>query len=343
MMTEVDLHESEDSDIGEGEYQVEKIVKVRIRGGKKEYLLKWKGYAEEDNSWEPEENLDCPDLIKDFEERMLRERSSVLTPGRPSSSSAKVTPRTKLLTASEPLRKRGRPVHSDSEEFASEPKRLADESSSVIHKSPSKIARGFARGLKPDRIIGATDSSGELMFLIKWKDSNEADLVPAREAHVKCPQTVIRFYEERLTWHTPEPRAESAQTTATTQAPIQALGTTTIPSEIDPPAATEGEPVGESMDSGTATTTAEESAAESASETVAVLNVHIFPSAATSVSMIKIAKCDANLYILLTLYMCAQFYIFFISITIKFLITPLLCVYILRDIGVICTCVIQAC
>jgi hypothetical protein len=38
------------------------------------------------------------------------------------------------------------------------------------------------------------------MFLVKWVGLDEAELVSSREANVKMPQTVIKFYEERLSW-----------------------------------------------------------------------------------------------------------------------------------------------
>jgi hypothetical protein len=50
------------------EYEVEQILDTRLFGRwkKRQYLIKWKGYAEAHNSWEPEENVNAPELVKEF-------------------------------------------------------------------------------------------------------------------------------------------------------------------------------------------------------------------------------------------------------------------------------------
>ncbi|XP_014884491.1 chromobox protein homolog 3a isoform X1 [Poecilia latipinna] len=153
------------------EFVVEKVMDQRIVNGKVEFYLKWKGFTDADNTWEPEENLDCPELISAFLEsqKNIKEKPSAVK------------------------RKASR----------------EEGETDSAKKTETEQPRGFARNLNPEKIIGATDSSGELMFLMKWKDSDEADLVPAREANTRCPQVVIAFYEERLTWHScPEDEAQ---------------------------------------------------------------------------------------------------------------------------------------
>merc|ERR1712013_249078 len=59
----------EDVDEEEPEYEVERIVDTRVVDGVTEYLVKWEGWEnEEDQTWEPKENLvGSEKLIKKYE------------------------------------------------------------------------------------------------------------------------------------------------------------------------------------------------------------------------------------------------------------------------------------
>lgn len=49
------------------EYEVEYIVNDQLIDGYRQYLVKWKGYDDFENTWEPEENLQhCEDLIEAY-------------------------------------------------------------------------------------------------------------------------------------------------------------------------------------------------------------------------------------------------------------------------------------
>lgn len=237
--------ESTDDDDESGEeFVVDKILDRRIRRGKKEYFIKWKDYGDDDDTWEPEENLDCQDLIKQFEKNHPKEDENTAA-AKPRSKSRKSATKRSLVdesSDSEPVAKVSR---SSSSGFTSAAKGSGRSTSPLVQANDTKSGKskgtkggkgksnqgmnfkvnisdqnkkaggekentqpsGFERGLAPERILGAAPGvpgtgNKDLLFLIKWKGSEDADLVPAKVANVRCPQLVISFYEERVAWET---------------------------------------------------------------------------------------------------------------------------------------------
>ena len=61
----------------EKEYEVEKIVEVHFRKDKsREFLIRWKGFSSNSDTWEPEEHLNCPELINKFMEKLEKIKNS---------------------------------------------------------------------------------------------------------------------------------------------------------------------------------------------------------------------------------------------------------------------------
>lgn len=166
------------------EFSVEKVLDRRIKNGKVEYLLKWRGYSNEDNTWEPEDNLDCPELISAYEDaRLKREQEHTVEPPpttpAPVKTPAANPPMVDIMDENLATRKRGR-----------RDKKKGDKKIEEIEKP-----RGLARGLTPEKILAGQLFHGTLHFLVKWQGCFELDVVPGHELGEVYPDFVISYYE----------------------------------------------------------------------------------------------------------------------------------------------------
>lgn len=62
-----DGSEGQEESATEGEYEVEMILSQRTRRGRREYLVQWKGFGDDHNTWEPEGSLKgCGERLSEF-------------------------------------------------------------------------------------------------------------------------------------------------------------------------------------------------------------------------------------------------------------------------------------
>jgi len=179
-----------DSDLDEEEFIVEKILKMRTtKKGKVQYLLKWKGFSDNENTWEPAENLECPGLIAAFMAEQKEKQQTSVSNGKRSQSNNNNN-------------------NNEDKDKDDKDDKDKDKDKDNNNTPSTKRARveyeqtGYNRGLVPEMLMGATDIyDGELMFLVKWKGVSKPELVPSRIVNKQSAQLVIKFYEDRLTWN----------------------------------------------------------------------------------------------------------------------------------------------
>ncbi|KAM7344427.1 chromobox protein homolog 3-like [Cochliomyia hominivorax] len=153
------------------EFIVEKILSSRMRNRRLEYLLKWKGFDDSENSWEPAKNLDCPEMIKLFEENQIETETRI-------------------------------------EETAKSYEIINEKYLVTDFLTRDSVQTGFEKGLDVEHILGATNVKGCLYLVLKFQGDNEPQLIQAEIVNQKIPQMVIKFYERQLIWESDDEEEE---------------------------------------------------------------------------------------------------------------------------------------
>lgn len=199
------------------DYEVEEILAKNVVTGTTFYLIKWKGFDDNWNSWEPVSNMECPDKVMEFERKLeeLECQSQTLQSSAKKNKMKKGPSRSRPLKASvvqsktskTPLVKDKKPnVHpqSPAENTASNHK-SNDEKGTEEQRSSKKISNSatIASEDLSEEVevceIAQDPKSRDLVAKLKFKrDDNPEGYIKYEwygEAKKKYPIAFINFYE----------------------------------------------------------------------------------------------------------------------------------------------------
>jgi hypothetical protein len=206
-----DIEEYEEALLLDEVYNVERVVDKKKFKGKVKYLVKWENYPEEQNTWEPIENLEnVKGLVDAFEaDYEKKQKDKKLKSNPPTVNNIEPLPDDKMLVDEESVLAESAlsenletsNIKLETTEYES-PKEPIKKSASVV-KVPE--VEGNIDDDVPVNIVGATvlsDNPLELNCLLEWKKKKGVKLlnswVSSKIIRKKCPELLLDYYEGRI-------------------------------------------------------------------------------------------------------------------------------------------------
>ncbi|PBK99053.1 hypothetical protein ARMGADRAFT_1007678 [Armillaria gallica] len=223
---EEDGEGEEEEDGEEEEYEIEKIVQAK-RGvfpdGRMGYLVKWRGYADQHNSWVDETDAaNAQDLIDAYWKRNEKKSASSKTSGR---KPRKSTEAPEEESASAPPKKRGRKSQSERDATAEDDDARTSkksrksgggkkqsqppaESGDIIMEEGSPIGdmSQYESLDSWEHLVGTVttveqDQTDKLLWVyFSLRSSGERVRAQSTVCREKFPQKLLDFYEQHLKW-----------------------------------------------------------------------------------------------------------------------------------------------
>lgn len=160
----------ENSKNDDKEYEVEKIVGEKIEYGVRHFLVKWKGWPEDSNTWESEKSVECYELIEKF-------RDSCRSSSKSNKRSANTSPKAKKAKKSR--------------------KTLSDDEDQDDDNNDDDGDDGDEKEWEVERVINVRKGKGgKKEYLIRWKGCKASEDTWEPEDGINCPNLIAAFLKK---------------------------------------------------------------------------------------------------------------------------------------------------
>lgn len=132
--SQVEVEDTPDDDVDNENYEVENIVAHKIKDKKRYFKIKWKGYPTEQNTWEPEGDLNCNEILTQYLEK--HPKADITTSAKKSQSQPnrsvkrKLTPKSKEESNEQSIKRKKNDTASTSSEAAQQSQPISTQSNS---------------------------------------------------------------------------------------------------------------------------------------------------------------------------------------------------------------------